>query len=81
MSASPLEIVELRTGEIVLRRSDEPDVEPLLTLKFSDEAHRCLLEDYLQVAKAMFDAGMLELAAVTSPYRNEDDTCEHRVLH
>ena len=81
MSASPLEIVELSTGEIVLRRSGDPDAEPLLTLKFSDEAHTCLLDDYLQVAKAMFDAGMLELAEVTSSHNSEEDVSEHRVLH
>ena len=81
MPASSLEIIELSTGEIVLRRSDEPDAEPLLTLRFSDEARSYLLEDYQQVAKAMFDAGILELAEVTSPHRNHEDLSEFRVLH
>ena len=81
MSASFLEIVELTSGEIVLRRSDDPDAEPLLTLKFSDEARSYLMQDYQKVAKAMFDAGMQELAEVTNPHQNEEEAPENRVLH
>lgn len=81
MSSSSLEIIELASGEIVLRRSDEPDAEPLLSLKFSEKAKSYLLEEYLQVAKVMFDAGMQELADVTSPHRIDDKQVENRVLH
>ncbi|MGI9282602.1 MAG: hypothetical protein ACR2PX_23650 [Endozoicomonas sp.] len=80
MAASFLEIVELPTGEIVLRRSDE-DGEPLLTMKFSEEAKQYLEGEHLQVAKAMFDAGMQEVAELTSPQSSEEEIPENRVLH
>lgn len=80
MSASFLEIVELPSGEIVLRRSDE-EGEPLLTMKFSEEAKLYLEGEHLQVAKAMFDAGMKEVAELTSPQQTEEEIPENRVLH
>ncbi|WP_062269986.1 hypothetical protein [Endozoicomonas arenosclerae] len=79
MAASFLEIVELPTGEIVLRRSDE-EGEPLLTMKFSEEAKVYLEGEHLQVAKAMFDAGMQEVAEITRP-QSEEEIPENRVLH
>lgn len=80
MAASFLEIVELPTGEIVLRRSDKED-EPLLTMKFSGEAKEYLEGEYLQVAKVMFDAGMREVADLTRPQSSEEEIPENRVLH
>lgn len=58
MAASFLEIVELPGGEIVLRRDDDDDKEPLLTLTFSEEARFFLQGNHFEVAKAMFDAGI-----------------------
>lgn len=81
MAASFLEIVELPTGEIVLRRSDEENGEPLLTMKFSEEAKMYLEGEHLQVAKAMFDAGMQEVAELTRPQSSEEEIPENRVLH
>ncbi|MRI34196.1 hypothetical protein EOPP23_14475 [Endozoicomonas sp. OPT23] len=81
-AASFLEIVELPNGEIVLRRSDDDDSEePLLTMKFSEEAKSYLEGEYLQVAKAMFDAGMKEVAELTQPQSSDDEVPENRVLH
>ena len=80
MAASFLEIVELLSGEIVLRRNDD-DGEPLLTMKFSEEAKMYLEGEYLQVAKVMFDAGMQEVAELTRPQSSEEDSSETRVLH
>ena len=78
--SSFLEIVELPSGEIVLRRTDA-EGEPLLTMHFSDEAKMYLQEEYLQVAKAMFDAGMKEVARVTRPQPADDEQSDNRVLH
>ena len=81
-ASSFLEIVELPSGEIVLRRSDaEGEEVPLLTMQFSDEAKMYLQEDYLRVAKAMFDAGMQEVADITRPTASNSDMAEDRVLH
>lgn len=51
-----LEIVELPDGRIVLRRSGEEA--PLVTLSFSGEARDFLQERYIDVARAMFHAGL-----------------------
>ena len=56
MSNAFLEIVELPDGRIVLRRSDEES--PLVTLSFSAEAREFLQERYIDVARAMFHAGL-----------------------
>ncbi|WP_252179921.1 hypothetical protein [Endozoicomonas sp. 4G] len=80
MAASFLEIVELPTGEIVLRRSDD-EGEPLLTMKFSEEAIEFLEGGHLQVAKVMFDAGMQEVAELTRPQPADEEIPENRVLH
>ena len=56
MSKAFLESVELPDGRIVLRRSDEEA--PLVTLNFSGEAREFLQERYIDVARAMFHAGL-----------------------
>lgn len=59
MSSSFYEILELSTGEIVLRRSgDDASQEPLVTLKFSPESIAFLGAGRFEVAKAMIEAGM-----------------------
>ncbi|MGI9274380.1 MAG: hypothetical protein ACR2PT_05925 [Endozoicomonas sp.] len=78
--SSFLEIVELPSGEIVLRRTDA-EGEPLLTMNFSDEAKMYLQDEYLQVAKVMFDAGMKEVARLTRPQSADEEQSENRVLH
>ena len=81
MSASFLEIVELPSGEIVLRRSDEEDT-PLLTLNFSEEAKVYLQGNHLDVAKAMFDAGINEVSRQGDLRESQDDDLSvDRVLH
>lgn len=59
MSSAFLEIVELEDGRIVLRRSEEEA--PMVTLSFSGEAKEFLQGRYVDVARAMFHAG-LEMA-------------------
>ena len=61
MSTSFLEIVELEDGEIVLQRSDD-DSEPLVRIRFSEESRLYMMDNGLEVAKAMIQAG-IEAAA------------------
>ena len=55
--SSLLEIVELMSGEIVLQRADG-EGEPLLELRFSEEAAQMLGEAQIEVARAMIHAGI-----------------------
>lgn len=64
MSASLLEIVDRGDGEIVVQRADD-DSEPLVTIRFSDEARAYMMDNGLEVAKAMIQAG-IQAAAVIS---------------
>ena len=83
MAASLLEIVDRGNGEIVVQRADD-DSEPLVTIRFSDEARVYMMDNGLEVAKAMIQAGM-QAAAVISERGDvevvpaQDDT--QRILH
>ena len=70
MTTSVLEIVDRGEGEIVLRRSDD-DAEPLVTICFSAEARNYMMDNGLEVAKAMIQAG-IQAAAVISE-RGDDE--------
>ena len=61
--SSLLEIVELSSGEIVLRRADGLG-EPLVTIKYSDEVRVLLSEFSLDVGKAMVGAGVQAVGEV-----------------
>ena len=82
MSASLLEIVDLGDGEIVLQRA-EGDSEPLVTIRFSDESRIYLMDNGLEVAKAMIQAGIQAAAAIAE--QNEAEASSHtdsaRTLH
>jgi hypothetical protein len=83
VAASLLEIVDRGNGEIVVQRADD-DSEPLVTIRFSDEARAYMMDNGLEVAKAMIQAGM-QAAAVMSErgdvevVQTQDDT--QRILH
>ncbi len=83
MAGSYLEIVELPSGEIALRRSDEAD-NPLVTINFSDEAREFLEDNYIEVAKAMMSAALNEAGRVHEVVETEVEEIvipEERVLH
>ncbi|KEI71835.1 hypothetical protein [Endozoicomonas elysicola] len=80
MSASFLEIVELPSGEIVLRRSDEESAEPLVTMSFSQELLDFLQGDQVEVARAMLDACIAEVGRKTEA-EAEEHIPENRILH
>ena len=51
------EILELPTGEIVLQRL-EGDAEPLVRIRFSEQAKAYMEDASLMIAKAMVEAGI-----------------------
>ena len=77
-----LEIVDCGNGEIVLQRAED-DSEPMVTIRFSDEARAYMMDNGLEVAKAMIQAG-IQAAALISEQEEEDlDTLTdaQRILH
>jgi len=61
--ASLLEIVELASGEFVLRRPGG-EGDPLVAIRFSPESGRYLSDARLAVAKAMIEAGIRAAAQI-----------------
>ena len=69
MTNALLEIVDLGDGEVVLQRAEEEGVEPLVSIQFSAEASAYLMENNLEVAKAMIQAGIQAAKGCWRPYR------------
>ena len=86
MSTSLLEIVDLGDGEVVLQRADD-DSEPLVSIQFSEEASAYLMENNLEVAKVMIQAGiqaaakMAELSGIEMESSESAEKAEQRTLH
>ncbi len=84
MSTSLLEIVDLGDGEIVLQRADD-ESEPLVSIQFSEETAAFLMDNNLEVAKAMIQAGLHAAAklAETANFEVEASAEHHegRTLH
>ena len=86
MSTSLLEIVDLGDGEVVLQRADD-DSEPLVSIQFSEEASAYLMENNLEVAKVMIQAGiqaaakMAEMSAIEMESSESAEKAERRTLH
>ena len=86
MATSLLEIVDLGDGEIVLQRADD-DSEPLVSIQFSEEASAYLMENNLEVAKVMIQAGiqaaakMAEMSSVEMESSESAEKAEQRTLH
>lgn len=82
MPESLMKIVDCGDGEIVLQRADD-DSDPLVTICFSEEARIYMMDNGLEVAKAMIQAG-IQAAAVISE-RGETDVESSldpsRILH
>ena len=85
MSTSLLEIVDLGDGEVVLQRADD-DSEPLVSIQFSEEASAYLMENNLEVAKVMIQAGiqaaakMAEMSGLEVETSDSSDKAEQRTL-
>jgi hypothetical protein len=82
VSASLLEIVDLGDGEIVLQRADD-DSEPLVVIRFSEETRLYLMDNGLEVAKAMIQAGIQAAAVMAEQVEVESEVSSEapRVLH
>ena len=81
MSTSVLEIVDLGDGEIVLQRADD-DSEPMVSIRFSEESREYMMENCLEVAKAMIQAGIQAAAAQAEQGEAEEaQAAAPRVLH
>jgi hypothetical protein len=82
VSASLLEIVDLGNGEIVLQRADD-DSEPLVTIRFSEESMLYLMDNGLEVAKAMIQAGLQAVSTLADQAEAETspESEAPRVLH
>ena len=86
MSTSLLEIVDLGDGEVVLQRADD-DSETLVSIQFSEEASAYLMENNLEVAKVMIQAGiqaaakMAEMSGVEIESSESVEKVEQRTLH
>ena len=82
MPASLLEIIDLGDGEIVLQRADD-DSEPLVRIRFSDESRVYLMDNGLEVAKAMIQAGIQAAAIIAEQGEMEIETSMEapRILH
>jgi hypothetical protein len=85
MSSSFYEVIELPTGEIILKRSDDDSHAPLVTLKFSEESIAFLGAGRFEVAKAMIEAGMEAASELAEQNRDEIaadlSDIEHYILH
>ena len=82
MSASLLEIVDLGDGEVVLQRADD-DSEPLVTIQFSEESRLYMMDNGLEVAKAMIQAGIQAAAVLVEQSEAESEPVSEapRILH
>lgn len=73
------EIIELANGEVALRRADSND-DPLLVIRFSDEAKERLKEQRLDVARAMISAGV-QVATEIESGEETDDMDDEVIVH
>ena len=82
MTTSILEIVDCGDGEIVLQRAND-DSEPVVSIRFSDEARVYLIDNGLEVAKAMIQAGIQAAADILQRDESEAEAAPdtERVLH
>ena len=72
MPTALLEIADMGDGEIVLQRDDGG--EPLVTIRFSEETRLYILDQGLEVAKAMIQAGIQAAAQVAEQAEVEVET-------
>jgi hypothetical protein len=84
MPSTLYEIAELPDGDVVLRKIDDENGEPLVRLRFSAESLAFMGEGKFEIAKAMIEAGMevaSELAENPEEYIDELDEFEKPILH
>ena len=81
MATSLLEIVDCGDGEFVLQRSDD-EGNPLVRICFSHESQAYMMDNTLEVAKAMIQAGVQAAAEASEMVDGVEVTAEAPpVLH
>ena len=80
MSTSFLEIIELENGEFALQRSED-DSEPLVSIRFSQESRLYMMDNGLEVARVMIQAGIQAAAAIAERGEQEIDGGREGVGH
>jgi len=75
-----LEIIDLGDGEVVLQRAED-DSEPLLRIQFSEEARYYLMDNGLEVAKVMIQAGMQAAASLNDQQDDGRQQGSRPVIH
>lgn len=74
-----LELIELSSGEIALKRIDSDD-KPLVKIQFSDESEMALESMKMLVARAMVEAGIEAFSEMSQePDFNDTDTEKDRL--
>jgi hypothetical protein len=88
VQTSLLEIVDLGDGEIVLQRAESEGAterEPLVTIRFSEESRLYIMDQGLEVAKAMIQAGLQAAAELSEQaeveIEEESATSVPRTIH
>lgn len=78
MTEAVLEIVELDTGEVVLRRTDSSagSSEPFVTIKFSQEAKELVNGQTGHLARFMISVGLQMVAKMNADSLREDTADE-----
>ncbi len=81
MPASLIEIVQLPSGEIVVRRVDtegeRTDAEPLAKINFSDDAREFMGDATMEVARAMIQAGLDTVSEIMDEINDMEDTVDN----
>ncbi len=70
------EIVELESGEVALRRADEADSAPLVTIKFSEESSYYLDQARFDIAKIMIEAGLDAVAEMNDESDSDESATD-----
>lgn len=81
MPASLIEIVQLPSGEIVVRRveteGERTDAEPLAKISFSDEAREFMGDATMEVARAMIQAGLDTVSDIMDEMDEMEDAIDN----
>ena len=76
MEADLLEIIELPSGDIALKRVDDESA-PLVTIHFSAESQMLLDKMKMSVARAMIEAGMNHYAEMNAAEMDDESSMIH----
>lgn len=80
-TAQHLEVVQTEEGDVLLRRSDAGDAEPLVSLRFSPEVRTMLGAHLNEVALAMLGAGLRATSALAQRQSLPVEDDAPRLLH